>query len=413
MGLPLILLRWGRWSINTIDFTKMIKLKTYFFILFFIVPLLAKKGQFLIYNDKLMKEAVTFKVIQFDTIANWNNYYNSRSQSEYKYRFLKAFEFAINEGKSFEVLNENSIIEPDMDLTFKFIDLHVETPKMPEEIKKTKGIYKFQDEIKCKIKVEGASRKLKKRIFESTYSFHATSIDKEDAILNKLNDFVKEIVNEFNNITDKSRLKTYQNYNFNCDMIDTVHYFFIANHENEAIRKMASVVDAEIAQNSMDVNANIFKIYIDSTTQIISTSNFNPDNNLGILKNELRNYLMEKGIKSIMLFYDLTCKLPNINIDKLPESRDVSFYGLNIFSVATSILLNIKYDSQEKKTIYRMNSIEEPSLNMVLIDVSRNERLISTKIFAKDSDDIAEKALKSLGSLNLENGEVKCCYDFD
>lgn len=370
------------------------------------------EGYFKVINKKLMKELVTMKVTEIDTIKGWVNYYNSRSQTEYIYRMQRAFQWLINSDYRYEVLDDESKIEPDIKVYLKISDIYIESKNLPPELIEDRTSEYGNVKRACEITLEGISSKTGEKIFETRYFDDSIHLDerKDNELLEIFMKLMREIGDNFSNISVGSRLKTYQKYNFNCAMVDTIHFYFSNSMKIESAERLYGMASAEINQRAMDADVNIFQIYSDSTTSIISEKNISYDGPDNFLTDSLQRYLKEKGIKSLLLFSNLKYSLPLKYFDENEGSPAI--YSSNfITGIGFSV---IKIDDGDDGLGYetvKIGQIRNPSIELNLIDVSKNKCLISTILYSYSN--LGRSALESIGVLNEENGEVEGCYDFD
>lgn len=365
-------------------------------------------GYFKIFDEDMMQKASTMKVVKFDTVNGWVNYYNQKSQMEFKYRILQNLRFGINESSSYEILTDDSKVKPDLNLHFSISHLYAITTEMPDTLKTGKKRDFKSTELECEIKLTGYSSVDNSKVFETSYYDYSTELDEDDEITVTLLDLVNDIDNVFDSLSNTKRLRTYQKYDFSCKMVDTINYYIIADQSFEPARKICSILDAEVNQNAVSADVNIFKIYNDSTTDIFKNEMFDLKESTDILKPKMQDYLLNKGIKSLLLFTNLTCRLPHL------EGGSFDFYSVPIITFNSFGGFGVNFmGSSEGSGSGRVNNISEAEGDMLLIDVVNNKRLISTRIYGNDGREFAEKALSAIGILNLKDGTVKQCYDFD
>lgn len=342
-------------------------------------------NRFEVLNHKVLKEAVTMKIESIEEYEYFENYYTDLTHNDYCQILKRNFQYGINESSSYEVLDSNSNIKPDLKLHFKFIKLGTGTGRNPNN-----------RDLVCALELIGISTTDNSKVFKAFCKRTLKNSDLKDKFQGIMLDALNDIDNKFDLLSTSKRRKSYQFYNIDCNKIDTVHYLFCRKSNSKAEKIFHNVADATFNQLCLEENYNIWKITDKSLDTLINRTKIDISKNQNLLSDELKDTLIKKGIKTLLLFKNLNSQLP---LESLDEGS--SDYSLNLFNPLQSSISNNT----------KLNEVDEAFSDMILIDVHENKRLIKTIIYGDSGDDVASHALEAIGEFKNDGGKISRCFN--
>lgn len=341
-----------------------------------------------VYDTTALEEAISLKVVAFDTISSFENHLNGRSQSSYIPLLLFDFIHGIHESSKFEVLDSLSPLNPDIELSFKFTKLFT---------KKDSTESSNNEITSAELELIGIDSKKKNKVFKllsSESSFHNV---KEDELFDNMLDIMNRFDTFFDKYKTNRKMKSFQFYdNISCKSIIDFQYLFLRNQQNQNENLVCNMIMHDLQVICDEEKYPIKKVLSSEIDFLLKREKLDFGLNEKILSPKLQGQLIKRGINELIIFNNLRYSIP---VDET-LIKDVYFGGSNFEDFYFGF-----------STVQNADKADNIMCDLYILDINKNRCLLKTKLFGNNTDDIAKEAIKAIGEWNEKASEIKPCFD--